>query len=72
MSDPTKYIWRVRYKGDSEGNGWHEIDVEEVKNGIGKNYIHPDLLISAMMKGLVAQTSFAEYRATLRRASLDT
>lgn len=70
MSDPTRYIWRVKYKG--EDTGWHEIDLEKVRRKVEENYIDSSIILSAMMDGLVAQTSFAEYKATLRRKPLDT
>lgn len=69
MSDPSWYVWQVKYK--SEDVEWEEVELEKAKENLGKAYVDVTIIMTAMMTGLVAQTPFAQYRA-VPRSLLDT
>lgn len=65
MSDPSRYIWQVKYRNlpDSGKYVWETIELEEAKEKLSRAYVDVTAILSAMMDGLIAQTPFATYRA---------
>lgn len=66
MSDPSKYIWEVKYR--EEGEDWRVVELDEAKEKLSRSYVDVTAILSAMMTGLVAVTPFAHYRARHKSA----